>query len=214
MDVTRARLAALALAAVILAAAAVRLVGGGEERPVARPTVALDGAPAAAKPSKPGAPAARGPWVHVAGAVRRPGLYQVAPAARVAEALARAGGPTRRADLTAVNLAAPVEDGQQVVVVTKGGARASGPAGAAPGAGAGSTASSGQASAGEAGQPVSLSQATVEQLDALDGIGPTLAARILEHGKAHGGFRSVDQLQEVEGIGPKRFAALRGAVRP
>jgi len=56
--------------------------------------------------------------------------------------------------------------------------------------------------------------ATLEQLDALDGIGPTLAARIVAHAKEHGGFRSVEQLQEVEGIGPKRFEALRDAVRP
>ena len=211
MDVARARLGALALAAVILVVAAVRLTADDGERPAARPTVALDGAPTAAGAArKPGAPPARGPWVHVAGAVRRPGLYQVGPAARVAEALARAGGPTRRADLTAVNLAAPVEDGQQVVVVVKG----AGASPTTPPSGPGSAAANGQGAPGQAGQPVSLSQATVEQLDTLDGIGPTLAARILEFGKAHGGFRSVDQLQEVEGIGPKRFEALREAVRP
>ena len=203
MEIAWARVAAVGLAALLLVVAAVRLVSdGGEPDASARPSVALE---AAGSDSGQGKGPKPGPWVHVAGAVRRPGLYRVSAGARVAEALARAGGPSRRADLTAVNLAAPVEDGQQVVVVAR--ARASG-SGASPAA-----AASG-ATAAAANQPVSLSQATLEQLDALDGIGPTLAARIVAHAKEHGGFRSVEQLQEVEGIGPKRFEALRDAVRP
>lgn len=204
METAWARIGAICLAGVLVAIAAVRLFGAGDEPPPPRPTVAIEPSgsdPRAGPASKPAA----GPWVHVAGAVRRPGLYRVSAGARVAEALARAGGPSRRADLTAVNLAAPVEDGQQVVVVARGpspGPAAGGAGGAAGVAGAG------------AAQPVSLSQASLEQLDALDGIGPTLAARILAYGKEHGGFRSVEQLQEVEGIGPKRFEALREAVRP
>jgi competence protein ComEA len=106
--------------------------------------------------------------------------------------------------MTAVNLAAPVRDGQQVVVPVRG---AGGTAASAPTAPGGGGPSAG-------GRRLSLSQATPEQLDELDGIGPALAARIVEHRTARGGFRSVDELRQVEGIGPKRFEALRGAVDP
>jgi competence protein ComEA len=137
-------------------------------------------------------------YVHVAGAVRRPGLVAVPAGSRVAAAVARAGGPVARADLTGVNLAARVEDGQQVVVPV---------AGAAPGP------------TGTAGPPVSgakpsLGTATTDQLDEIDGIGPTLAERIVEYRTENGGFGSVDELQEVEGIGEKRFETLREALQP
>jgi competence protein ComEA len=133
--------------------------------------------------------------------VRRPGVYRVAGGARVMEALARAGGPTRRADLTAVNLAARLEDAQQIVVPRVGAAPVAAPGGP------------GEAPAA-AGRRLSLATATVEQLDALDGIGPTLAKRIVDHREANGGFRSVDELGEVDGIGDKRLAALRDRVQP
>ena len=128
----------------------------------------------------------------------------------MAAAIEVAGGTLRRADLTGVNLAAPLEDGQQVIVPTlgPGGARA------AEGSAATAGAPGSQGAGGAAGTPLSLSSATLEQLDALDGIGPTLAARILEYRDSQGGFRSVDQLREVAGIGDKRFEALRKAVRP
>lgn len=146
-----------------------------------------------------------GLYVHVAGAVRRPGLYRVPEGSRVAAALERAGGPTRRAEVAAVNLAAPVEDGQQVVVPARG-------AGTSPavGSGTGSTGAGG----GTPGAQLSLATATVDQLDALDGIGPTLAERILAFRERNGGFRSIEQLREVEGIGEKRFEALKVALRP
>jgi competence protein ComEA len=219
------RLAALAAAALVAVLLAARWLGaGGEpvervelgERPAApRPADAQAGpgaGPGAAPaPGAPGAPgAAHGVWVHVAGAVRSPGLYRVPRDARVAQAVDLAGGPSRRADLTGVNLAAPLVDGQQVVVPVRG--RAPG-GGAAPSAGAAPPA--GAAGGGASpGTPISLSTATLEQLDALDGIGPTLARRILEYRDAHGGFRSVAELREVDGIGEKRFEALREAVRP
>jgi competence protein ComEA len=135
---------------------------------------------------------ARGPqvYVHVAGAVRRPGLLRVAPDTRVAGALERAGGPTPRADLTAVNLAAKVQDGQQIVVPVRG------------------------AAAQASDSPAHLSTATAEQLDEVDGIGPTLAERIVEYRDAHGGFRSVEELAQVDGIGEKRLATLRDALQP
>lgn len=136
--------------------------------------------------------------VHVAGAVRRPGVYPIAPGARVIAVIRRAGGPTRRADMSALNLAAPVQDGQQVLVPSRV-AVGGGAPGAAGGSGSG---------------PVSLSSADAEALDGLDGIGPTLAERIVEWRAAHGGFASVDQLLEVPGIGPARLESLRSQVVP
>ena len=119
----------------------------------------------------------------------------------MAAALERAGGPTRRADLTLVNLAAQLQDGQQIVVPERG----------APAVAPGGAASTGAAGANA---PVHLSTATVEQLDAIDGIGPTLAERIIEFRDEHGGFRSLDQLSQVDGIGEKRLATLREALQP
>jgi competence protein ComEA len=136
--------------------------------------------------------------------VRRPGLIRVPSGTRVATALERAGGPTRLADLTLVNLAARVQDGQQIVVPA---------AGAASGA-AGGGAASGAASGGATGAKIHLSTATADQLDEVDGIGPTLAERIVEYRDAHGGFRSVEDLAQVEGIGEKRLTTLRDALQP
>ena len=181
-------------AALALALAAWRLgpgagAGGGQpERPAASVPVRVD------------APAGPKGLVHVAGAVRRPGVYAIAPGARVVSVIRRAGGPTRRADLSALNLAAVLQDGQQVLVPARAPGAAAAPGGAAPApAGAG---------------PISLSSADAAALDQLDGIGPTLAARIVEWRAAHGGFASVDQLLEVPGIGPARLEALKSRVVP
>ena len=156
--------------------------------------------------------------VHVAGAVRRPGVYRLPAGARVDDALRRAGGATPRAALDAVNLAAKLEDGRQVLVpvrapvpaagpVAGGGAEAVGGGGAAPGGGAvGRAGASG--SAGGPPVPVNLNTATLEQLDTLDGVGPGIAQRILDYREQHGGFRRVEELGEVPGIGDKRLAAL------
>jgi competence protein ComEA len=138
--------------------------------------------------------------VDVVGAVRRPGLYRLAQSARVADAVARAGGATAKADLEQVNLAAPLADGEQVVVPRK---VAGGPGAAA--AGTGSSGSSG---------PVQLSTATLDQLDALPGIGPVTAQKILDYRAKHGAFRSVEELDAIPGIGPARIDQLRGLVVP
>lgn len=204
-DTTRIRIGAWAAIALVLAFVAWRALGhGGGGGAVA--SVSLD-EPAGARPSAAASRHGRAPrrriFVAVAGAVRQPGLYRVPAGARVAVAVARAGGLLRRADLTGVNLAARLRDGQQVVVPERGVGPAGTPAAGATGVGA----------AG-GGAPVSLSTATAEQLDALDGIGPALAQRILEYRAQHGGFRSVDELAQVEGIGEKRLAALRDAVVP
>ena len=136
--------------------------------------------------------------VHVVGAVRRPGVYRLPSWARLAAAVRRAGGTAAGADLQGVNLAAKVSDGQQVIVP----ARVAGASDvtAAPGVEA-------------PAQPVSLNNATMDQLDELDGVGPATAQKILDFRKAHGGFGSVEDLKQVSGIGPKRFEALKEKVR-
>jgi competence protein ComEA len=139
--------------------------------------------------------------VHVTGAVRRPGVYRLPSWARLDLAVKRAGGPAKGADLEGVNLAAKIADGQQVVVPRAG----------VPGAATAGTdvATEGGAPAG----PISLNTATVEQLDQLEGVGPATAQKILEWRKQHGGFRSVEDLKQITGIGPKKFAALKVKVR-
>jgi competence protein ComEA len=141
-------------------------------------------------------------FVHVVGAVRRPGLYRLREGSRIADAVTRAGGATRKADMSLVNLAAPVSDGVQVVVPRRAAAAAAqgGAAAASP-----ATAPTG---------PVQLSTATLEQLDALPGIGPVTAQKILDYRQENGGFASVDELDAVPGIGPARMEELREVVAP
>ncbi|MHB0867050.1 MAG: ComEA family DNA-binding protein [Thermoleophilia bacterium] len=137
--------------------------------------------------------------VHVAGAVAQPGLYEFAGGDRVADALQRAGGPLPTADLTRINLAAKLSDGQQVIVPEPGAAAA---AGAEGGVGA----------PGGAGQPINLNSATLQQLEELDGIGPKTAQKILDYREAHGGYKSAEELLEVPGIGPAKFDQIKGHV--
>jgi competence protein ComEA len=134
--------------------------------------------------------------VYVSGAVRRPGLYRLAKGTRIDDAIALAGGATRRADLIAVNLAAPLADGEQIVVPVRG------VAGATGGAGTSSTA------------PLDLNSASLEQLDTLPGIGPTTAQKIVDYRQQHGAFRSLEDLDAVPGIGPSRLEQLKGLVVP
>jgi competence protein ComEA len=141
--------------------------------------------------------------VHVVGAVRRPGLYRLEDGARVADAVERAGGPTRKADLALVNLAAPLADGTQVVV----------PRVVAPAAG-GAPAGETSGTAGAAAGPVHLNTATLEQLDALPGVGPVTAQKILDYRQQVGAFSSVDELDAIDGIGPARLEQLRKVVAP
>ena len=127
--------------------------------------------------------------VSVVGSVVRPGLVTLSSGARVAAAVEAAGGLLPDADPASVNLAAVVTDGQQIVVGAPGAALTTGGAGAGPGG------------------PVNLNTATVAELDALPGVGPVLAQRIVEH-REQGPFTSVDQLDDVPGIGPARAAEL------
>jgi competence protein ComEA len=135
--------------------------------------------------------------VHVAGAVRRPGVYRMPEGSRVNDAVARAGGAAARAELEAVNLAARLADGQQVVVPER-----------LPGGGAASV-----GTATEEG-PISLGTATVEQLEEIEGIGPVTAGDIVAFRDEHGGLASVDQLDEVPGIGPATMESLRARLQP
>src|SRR5919106_2708120 len=135
--------------------------------------------------------------VHVVGAVQAPGLYELPEDSRVDDAIREAGGAKTKAALELVNLAAPVADGQQVVVPVRGELAAA--------AAAGPPASS-------AGGKVHLNSATLEDLDALPGIGPVTAQEILDYRTAHGAFQSVDELDAVPGIGPARLAQLKPLV--
>jgi competence protein ComEA len=139
-------------------------------------------------------------YVNVVGAVRRPGLYRLSDGSRVANAVARAGGVTRNAELELVNLAARVGDGEQIVVPRRGTASIAGQAGRTGG--------------GAASGPVHLNSATLEQLDALPGVGPVTAQKILDYRQTHGAFRSVDELDAIAGIGPARLGTLRDLVAP
>jgi competence protein ComEA len=191
LPVTRSQALAIALALVGLLVIGGRLVshrGGG----TAAPTHTFPAASTAA----PVAPLV----VDVVGAVRQPGLYRLDSGSRIADALERAGGATAKADLDQVNLAAPVADGEQVVVPRKVAGGAAGPG--APTAGSGP------------GRPVQLSTATLEQLDALPGIGPVTAQKILDYRAQHGAFSSVEELDAIPGIGPARVDQLRGLVVP
>jgi len=183
LPVSRRRALVLAAAALVLLAVAGRTLAGAgaaSEQPAAQPLVPE------ARASAPRL------VVHVAGAVRRPGLYRLAEGKRVADAVARAGGATAPADTAAINLAAPLADGMQVLVPRRGPAVA------------------GTQPAGR----VSLGSATLAELDALPGVGPVTAQKILDFRTQHGGFRSVDDLDAIPGIGPARIEQLRDVVSP
>jgi competence protein ComEA len=146
--------------------------------------------------------------VHVVGAVRRPGLFRLPEGTRVADAVSRAGGATRRADLAGLNLAAPLVDGVQVLVPVRSAAAGGGTGGAS------TEAPSDAAGAGGLGPKLSLGTATMEELDGLPGVGPVTAQRIIDYRTEHGPFRSVDDLDAVPGIGPTRVEQLRDLVTP
>jgi competence protein ComEA len=141
--------------------------------------------------------------IDVAGAVRRSGLYRLRSGSRIDDAIAAAGGPTPEAQLDTVNLAAPIADGEQILVPGRGAAGAAAAA-ASPPAAAGSSPTA----------PLDLNTATLEQLEALPGIGPVTAQKILDYRQAHGAFHSVTELQGVPGIGPAHMAQLKGLVIP
>lgn len=188
---SRRQLFAAAAGVVVLLLLAIRHFDGGSAAPAAAPLPA----PVRAKP-----PAAKLLVVDVAGAVRHAGLYRLRSGSRIDDAIAAAGGPTDKAQLDSVNLAAPVADGEQIVV---------------PGRGAAGVASASPPAAGSSPSvPLDLNSATLEQLENLPGIGPVTAQKILDFRQAHGAFHSVAELEGVPGIGPAHMAQLKGLVIP
>jgi competence protein ComEA len=189
-SISRAQALAYAVALLVALTIAGRVVLGGDDAPPAprMSSVALD-----VEEEPP-----RKLVVHVAGAVNHPGLYELDDGSRVDDAIAEAGGAKPKAALEFVNLAAPVADGQQVLVPLRGAAVAAG-----GGEGGGPVAPAGK---------VSLNSATIEQLDALPGIGPVTAQQIIDFRTANGSFGSVEELDAVPGIGPARLEQLRELV--
>jgi competence protein ComEA len=183
---------AAAAVAILLVLLIRHLEDGGSAARVVTPL------PPRASPTQPAA--AKLLVIDVAGAVRRPGLYRLRSGSRIDDAIAAAGGPTAKAQLDAVNLAAPIADGEQVVVPGRGAAGA--PAASPPAAGSSPSA------------PLDLNTATAEQLDSLPGIGPVTAQKILDYRQEHGAFHSVAELEGVPGIGPGRLSQLKGLVIP
>jgi competence protein ComEA len=191
LTVPQRRVAGAALACLVLAVVVLRQQGGGGSPP-------LRVAPLAPEAPARSSVGGRAIVVDVVGAVAHPGLYHLPQRSRVADAVARAGGLTRRAERAAVNLAAPIADGQQILVAARGS-----PTGAAGAVGSSATAN-----------PLSLSSATAEQLDTLPGVGPVTAQKIVAYRQEHGPFTSVEALDAIAGIGPARLADLKGLVVP
>lgn len=205
--------AAIAIGLAVVAAAAVTGVWLVAERPravaVSETTPDIPGASSPlgsadppAPPSDAGVPAAQSGSpalvvVDVAGKVRRPGLYRLPSGSRVDDAVKAAGGALNGVDLTSLNLAAKVGDGQQIVVGLPGAGAGGGPVAAGPTSGA--TAAAG---------PVDLNTATLDQLESLPGVGPVLGQQILDWRTEHGGFTSVSQLNDVVGIGAVKYSTL------
>jgi len=199
---SRQRALVLAVAALLAVLVAPKLLGH-------HATSGVSSTPRSVAPAPRTREAARSPAassflvVDVAGAVRRPGLYRLPQGSRIADAIARAGGATRTADQTLVNLAAPIADGEQVLVPATGAGVGSAGGAAPPSAGAGAPTA-----------PVDLNSATAAQLDALPGVGPVTAQKIVDYRQQHGPFTSVDDLDAISGIGPAKIANLKGLVIP
>lgn len=152
--------------------------------------------------------------VSVVGLVQQPGLVTLGPGARVADAISAAGGPLNGADTVGLNLARHIVDGEQIVVgiATPAGRPAALGSSVGP-AHTGPAVNSPKPSGPKPSGPVDLNTATVEQLDALPGVGPITAAAIVAWRQGNGSFSSIDQLGEVDGIGPARLEKLRPLVR-
>lgn len=179
------------LLALVGAIALLALVVGGGDAPaqVAPPATSASGAepsPGATEPTS-------SLFVHVAGAVREPGLYEFPPGARVADAIHTAGGALPKADVDALNLAEPLVDGAKIHVVTKG---------EQPVASVSATSPQEQSA-------IALNSADQTQLETIPGIGPVTALAILEHREELGGFESIEQLLDVDGIGPATLDEIR-----
>jgi competence protein ComEA len=199
-QISRARALAYALAILVVLVLGGRFALGGRDAPQVDAAEVTRTARAENGLEQTAGPAARVLLVHVVGEVHKPGLYRLREGSRVADALDRAGGAKPKAALAFVNLAAPVADGQQVVVPRRGDQLPTGGAsvsGAIP---------------GMPTQKIRLNSATLEELDTLPGVGPVTAQKILDYRTEHGAFQTVDELDAVPGIGPTRLAELKPLV--
>jgi competence protein ComEA len=197
-SISRMRAAAYVLVALALLAVGGRYVVGGnsgEGAPAGSTSAGAAGNGLVAQP--PAAPPSV--VVHVVGAVRVPGIYELPEGSRVDDAIETAGGPGPKAALELVNLAAPVGDGQQIVVPLRDRA--------------GTSTDDGPTASGSPAGPLHLNTATLEELDALPGVGPVTAQKILDYREEHGAFGSVDELDAVPGIGPARLEQLAELVQ-
>lgn len=204
LDPGRAGVRVLVAVSIFAAVVAGTFVWRARPAVVPAPAAASSASPVSPAPVSPAAVPAPSPStqtvvVHVGGKVRDPGVFTLPAGSRVIDAVRAAGGARRGADTGQLNLARPLVDGEQVLVGVPV------PPGVPPGTGTGTGA--------DQVAPLDLNLATAEQLEQLPGVGPVLAGRIVEYRTEHGGFRSVEQLHEVSGIGPKRFADLEDRVR-
>ncbi len=212
---------ALSVLLVVAAAFAVQHFWVGRAQPVRAPEVVRAAAPyeagelnSAAVPAPSAGPPGVGGTagaeivVDVSGKVRKPGIHRLPAGSRVVDALGAAGGVRPGTDTDSLNRARFLVDGEQVVVGVPA------PQTGAAGPGTGAAGSTGAGTGAGPPAPISLNTATVDQFDTLPGVGPVLAQHIIDYRAQHGGFRSVDELREVNGIGERRFADLRNLVRP
>jgi competence protein ComEA len=213
MQLSRRHILAYVAVAAVVVAIGVRYVvlprasgtGGGEGVALAAlPSAASSPAGPSAAAAAPSSASAAAVVVYVCGAVRSPGIVRLPAGARVADALELAGGASGRAQLDGVNLAAKVADGQQILVPERG---------AAPAAGSVAPASaSGASSAGAPAAPVNINTATLEQLDALQGVGPSTAQKIIDYRTSNGPFKRIDEIKDVPGIGDAKFTAMKDSI--
>lgn len=213
MQLARRQIYAYLALGIVVAALGVRyLVLPRTANGGAAPALVLTAAsPSPEVAASPGAPAEV--MVYVCGAVRRPGVVRLPAGARVSDAIDLAGGPTGRAELAAVNLAAKIADGQQIFVPERAASgAASGSATVAPGAAAAGVAGASAAAPAAPGALVNLNTASLQELESLSGVGPSTAQKIIDYRTANGGFTSIEQLMDVPGIGDAKFAAVKDSI--
>lgn len=214
MQLSRRQIIAYVAVAVVVVAVGVRYLvlprdaGPSAAEAVVLAPVASPSSATAVAEGSPAATAAPDVMVYVCGAVRSPGVVRLPDGARVTDALEMAGGPTAKAELAAVNLAAPVSDGQQILVPERGAAVAVAPASG----GATGSSAAGASGAAAPGALIDINSASLEELDTLDGVGPSTAQKIIDYRAANGGFKTIEEIKNVPGIGDAKFAAMQDSI--